>query len=194
MLLEIGTEEIPARFIPGALQSLKLLTQERLNQSRLPWREMKTMGTPRRLALFVYGLPLSQPDKTESIIGPPKTAAFSEDGTPTKVALGFAKAKGVTVEELELIETPKGVYLGLRKTIPGFPTQGCIIRTPAPNNSGLAFSEVYALGEFFYSVRPSHSLDRGPPRRPGGAFFIRWDRLRQSEPWPSVYGPSSHNP
>ncbi len=123
LLLEIGTEEIPARFIPGALQSLKLLTQERLNQSRLPWREMKTMGTPRRLALFVYGLPLSQPHKTESIIGPPKTAAFSEDGTPTKVALGFAKAKGVTVEELELIETPKGVYLGLRKTIPGFPTQ-----------------------------------------------------------------------
>ncbi|MGC1402372.1 MAG: glycine--tRNA ligase subunit beta, partial [Thermodesulfobacteriota bacterium] len=123
LLLEIGTEEIPARFIPGALQSLKLLTQERLNQSRLPWREMKTMGTPRRLAIFVYGLPLSQPDKTESIIGPPKTAAFSEDGTPTKVALGFAKAKGVTVDELELIETPMGVYLGLRKTIPGFPTQ-----------------------------------------------------------------------
>ena len=123
MLFEIGTEEIPARFIPGALQSMKLLAQERFNQSRLPCREMKTMGTPRRLALFVYGLPLSQPDKTENIIGPPKTAAFSEDGTPTKVALGFAKAKGVPVEELELIETPKGVYLGLRKTIPGFPTR-----------------------------------------------------------------------
>jgi glycyl-tRNA synthetase beta chain len=123
LLLEIGTEEIPARFIPGALQSLKLLTQERFNQSRLPWREMKTMGTPRRLALFVYGLSLSQPDKTENIIGPPKAASFSEDGTPTKVALGFAKAKGVTVEELELIETPKGVYLGLRKTIPGYPTK-----------------------------------------------------------------------
>ncbi len=122
LLLEIGTEEIPARFIPGALLSLKLLAQERFKQSRLLCREMKTMGTPRRLALLVYGLPFSQPDKTENIIGPPKTAAFSEDGTPTKVALGFAKAKGVPVDELELIETPKGVYLGLRKTIPGFPT------------------------------------------------------------------------
>lgn len=123
LLFEIGTEEIPARFIPGALQSMKLLAQERFNQSRLSCREVKTMGTPRRLALLVYGLPFSQPDKTENIIGPPKTAAFSDDGTPTKVALGFAKAKGVPVEELELIETPKGVYLGLRKTIPGFPTK-----------------------------------------------------------------------
>jgi glycyl-tRNA synthetase beta chain len=119
LLLEIGTEEIPARFIPGAMHSLKLLAQERFDQSRLGYRDIRTMGTPRRLALCVDGLSPFQPDKQENIIGPPKTAAFSEDGTPTKVAFGFAKAKGVSVQDLELIETPKGVYLGLRKIIPG---------------------------------------------------------------------------
>lgn len=121
-LLEIGTEEIPARFIPGALQALQGLAQERFKQSRLEYGEMKTMGTPRRLAIMVLGLSTIQFDKEEKIMGPPKTAAFSEDGKPTKVALGFAKAKGVGIEALEEMETPKGVYLGIRKVIKGLPT------------------------------------------------------------------------
>lgn len=122
LLLEIGTEEIPARFIPGALQSLNELARQRAKQARLPYREVMTMGTPRRLTLVVLGLSASQADMEETIMGPPKTAAFSPDGSPTKVALGFAKAKGIPVQELEFIETPKGVYLGLRKTISGLPT------------------------------------------------------------------------
>jgi len=121
LLLEIGTEEIPARFIPRALDVLKELAQERFQQSRLQHREIKTMGTPRRLALLIFGLSPFQSDKTENIMGPPKHTAFSEDGRPTKVALGFSKAKGVGVEELEFIETPKGVYLGIKKIIKGLP-------------------------------------------------------------------------
>lgn len=122
-LLEIGTEEIPARFIPGALQSLNELAQQRFKQSRLQFGEVKTMGTPRRLALLMYGLSSFQSDVEEKLIGPPKTAAFDSDGNPTKVALGFAKAKGVSIEELEFIETAKGVYLGLTKTIQGLATE-----------------------------------------------------------------------
>jgi glycyl-tRNA synthetase beta chain len=121
LLLEIGTEEIPARFIPGALKSLAALAQERLKHNRLHHGEIKTMGTPRRLALLVYNLASFQTDKEETVLGPPRSAAYSEDGKPTKVALGFAKAKGVTVEELESLETPKGIYLGLRKVIRGLP-------------------------------------------------------------------------
>jgi len=122
LLLEIGTEEIPARFIPGALLALKESAQQRLSQSRLHYQEVKTIGTPRRLALLVFGLSSYQTDAEENIIGPPKTAAFAPDGSPTKVALGFAKAKGISVDQLEYIETPKGVYLGLRKTLKGLPT------------------------------------------------------------------------
>jgi glycyl-tRNA synthetase beta chain len=122
LLLEIGTEEIPARFIPGALQALKESAQQRLSQSRLHVKEVQTFGTPRRLALLVFGLSSFQADAEENIIGPPKTAAFAPDGSPTKVALGFAKAKGVSVDQLEYIETAKGVYLGLRKILKGSPT------------------------------------------------------------------------
>jgi glycyl-tRNA synthetase beta chain len=122
LLLEIGTEEIPARFIPGALQVLKETVQQRFSQSRLQFGEVKTVGTPRRLALLVFGLSDLQADAEENIIGPPTAAAFAPDGSPTKVALGFAKAKGVEIDQLEFIETPKGTYLGLRKTLKGLPT------------------------------------------------------------------------
>ena len=119
LLLEIGTEEIPARFVHGALESLRRLAEERLQQARLPYREIKTVGTPRRLALLAFGLEPVQTDQEEIIIGPPRSAAFGADGVPTKVALGFARAKGVPVGELSLLETPKGVYLGLKKKISG---------------------------------------------------------------------------
>jgi glycyl-tRNA synthetase beta chain len=121
LLLEIGTEEIPARFIPGALETLKELARERFDQSRLAFREIKPVGTPRRLTLLVFGLSSAQSEIEETIIGPPWKAAFSEDGKPTKVAFGFARAKGVSVEELEPIETPKGAYLGIRRTLVGLP-------------------------------------------------------------------------
>ena len=119
LLLEIGTEEIPARFVLGALDSLRRLAEERLQQARLPYREIKTVGTPRRLALLAFGLEPVQTDQEEIIIGPPRSVAFGEDGQPTKVALGFARAKGVSVDDLNLLETPKGVYLGLKKKITG---------------------------------------------------------------------------
>jgi glycyl-tRNA synthetase beta chain len=119
LLLEIGTEEIPARFVLGALESLQRLAEERLQQARLPYREIKTFGTPRRLAVLAKGLETVQTDQEEIIIGPPRSAAFGDDGNPTKVALGFARAKGVPVEDLSLLETPKGIYLGLKKRITG---------------------------------------------------------------------------
>lgn len=122
LLLEIGTEEIPARFIPGALEALKNLAGERFQQSRLQYRDIKTVGTPRRLALLGFGVSSFQEDKEESIMGPPKSSAFDGNGLPTKVALGFAKAKGVGIEDLEFFETPKGVYLGLKKKVKGLLT------------------------------------------------------------------------
>ena len=85
----------------------------------MPYREIKTVGTPRRLALLAFGLEPVQTDQEEIIIGPPRSAAFGEDGVPTKVAIGFARAKGVPVDDLSLLETPKGVYLGLKKKITG---------------------------------------------------------------------------
>ena len=157
LLLEIGTEEIPARFIPAALKDLKGLAQERFQQSRLQYREIRTVGTPRRLALLIFGIPLFQSDKVESIIGPPKNTSFSEDGSPTKVALGFAKAKGVEVGELEFIETPKGVYLGLKKRIDGLPAAVVLSKLLPQLILNLPFPKLMRWGSSsFRFARPIH--------------------------------------
>jgi glycyl-tRNA synthetase beta chain len=121
-VLEIGTEEIPARFIPGALHSLHRLAEEGLRQNRLSFEGVRTLGTPRRLALLVAALEPMQEDREEVIVGPPRNAALDPEGRPTKVALGFARSKGLAFEDLSFLETPKGLYLGLRKMTAGRPT------------------------------------------------------------------------
>ncbi len=122
LLFEIGTEELPARFITPALDQLKDLAKEGLKKLQLEFGAIKTLGTPRRLTLYVAELAERQPDRTEEILGPPKKAAFDAEGRPTKAALGFAQKHGVKVEELSVKETKKGAYLSLIKTIPGRPT------------------------------------------------------------------------
>ncbi len=157
LLLEIGTEEIPARFIPGALDALKDLARERFIQSRLKYREIKTIGTPRRLALLVFGVSPFQDDKEENIIGPPKSSAFDENGRPTKVVLGFAKAKGVRVEDLGSFETPKGVYIGLKKKIQGLPANGVLAEILPQMILALPFPKFMRWGtSSFRFARPIH--------------------------------------
>jgi len=111
MLLEIGTEEIPAGFIFPALDNLKILFADRLQQLDLRFRHIETKGTPRRLTVWIDGLIDQQPDKRDEIIGPPKAAAFDKKGNPTRAAEGFAQSKGVGLDELQVITTPKGEYL-----------------------------------------------------------------------------------
>jgi glycyl-tRNA synthetase beta chain len=111
MLLEIGTEEIPAGFIFPALDNLRNLFADRLQQLDLRFKHIETKGTPRRLTVWIDGLIDRQPDKRDEIIGPPKAAAFDQNGNPTRAAEGFAQTKGVSLDELQVITTPKGEYL-----------------------------------------------------------------------------------
>jgi glycyl-tRNA synthetase beta chain len=114
-LLEIGTEEIPTTFLPQALQGLAALGKQLLRECRLSHGQIRTVGTSRRLALLVNGLQAQQSPLTHEVVGPPKAAAFDALGEPTKAALGFAKSHGVSVEQLSIKETPKGVYLAVKK-------------------------------------------------------------------------------
>ena len=115
LLLEIGTEEIPTTFLPQALQDLAALGHQLLSESRLNYHQIRTVGTSRRLALLVDGVQLQQPSLTQEVVGPPKSAAFDASGAPTKAAQGFAKSQGVSVEQLTIKETPKGLYLAVEK-------------------------------------------------------------------------------
>ncbi len=119
LIFEIGTEEIPARFLPPAFEEMKVRFEEFLRGSALKAESVKTLGTPRRLVLIARGIPARQEDREEEILGPPWSAAFAPDGTPTKAAQGFARAKGVSVGDLTVKETPKGPYVCIRRVVTG---------------------------------------------------------------------------
>ncbi|OCC15504.1 Glycyl-tRNA synthetase beta chain [Dissulfuribacter thermophilus] len=123
LIVEIGTEEIPAGFIPSALDALKNRAEERLKDNRLQFKDVRTLGTPRRLTLWVEGLNDRQDDLVERVMGPPKKVAFDDSGNPTKAAEGFAKRNNVTIEDLEVIETERGPYCCINKVIEGRPTR-----------------------------------------------------------------------
>ncbi|MCW6035218.1 glycine--tRNA ligase subunit beta [Spirulina subsalsa FACHB-351] len=120
-LLEVGTEELPADFMDGAIAQWQSLIPESLTEHHLTPQGVEVYATPRRLAVLITGLPSQQPNREEEIKGPPAQIAF-KDGKPTPAAVGFAKKQEVDVEALELRATDKGEFVFLQKNIPGQPT------------------------------------------------------------------------
>jgi len=110
-LLEIGTEDLPARFLPPAIKQLEDNTKTILKEHHIRFSGVVTYGTPRRLTVIVEGVPLMQEDRSQEVFGPPKQAAFDKKGNPTKAAIGFAQSKGVSVEKLIIKTRDKGEYV-----------------------------------------------------------------------------------
>ncbi len=123
LLLEIGSEELPCECIAPALASLKEQAERLLAESRLAYRSVRTYGTPRRLVLVVDELAAHQAATLKESMGPSKTVAFDQTGQPTKAAIGFAAGQGMTVQELQIRQTPKGEYLFAVKREEGRPTR-----------------------------------------------------------------------
>ena len=120
-LLEIGTEEIPARMIPAAQAELHRRVRELMSRERLiASGEVSGFDTPRRLAVLVRGVPETQPDVIEQLNGPAASVAF-KDGQPTAAAHAFAKKAGVDIALIERVTTPKGEYLSAKVTKKGRP-------------------------------------------------------------------------
>src|SRR5436189_1518598 len=116
LLLEIGCEELPASWLPGLTQQVGEAVIAELRASRLlPEAPAETYSTPRRLTVRIARLAERQSDLEELVNGPPVSAAFTKDGSPTPAASGFAAKQGVGVEALERVETPKGIYLAFRR-------------------------------------------------------------------------------
>ncbi|HEU5058145.1 MAG TPA: glycine--tRNA ligase subunit beta, partial [Kofleriaceae bacterium] len=123
LLVELGTEEIPAGFLARALVELQTLVPARLSEARLAHGAVQIWGTPRRIALSVAELADAQPDVDERVIGPPASAAYDKEGKPTRAAIGFAEKNGVDLASLEKTEVPgkKGQYLVCTRREPGRP-------------------------------------------------------------------------
>ncbi len=104
-LLEIGVEEMPARFLDPALAELKELAGAALKEHRLAFKNMTACGSPRRIALLVEGVAVSQEPLEMEVKGPAVKVAY-KDGAPTRAAEGFAVGQGVKVSDL--VQKPVG--------------------------------------------------------------------------------------
>ncbi len=122
VLLEIGTEELPAGDLSDALAQLDELAPRLFDDLRLDHAGVSVMGTPRRLVIHARDVALRQRDQESLVKGPPAQRAFDADGNPTQAAVGFARSKGVSVDDLTVREIDGGEYVVARVRETGRPT------------------------------------------------------------------------
>ncbi len=140
-LLEIGCEEIPARFLPKARAALAEAARTACMGWRVEPTTIEALGTPRRIAIVIHGLPDAQADYDETVTGPPWDRAFDATGTPTGAAQGFAQKQGVDAAALQRIETPRGFFAGFVRTVPGRPVRELLAEAVPGWISGLPFGK-----------------------------------------------------
>jgi len=145
-LLEIGVEEMPARFLDPALQELGELAEAILTEKRLPYQSVTTYGAPRRMALLVSGLADSQASLSQEVKGPALKAAYDQDGNPTKAVLGFAKSQGVEISALFNKEVKNVEYVYALKHQPGLPAMTVLQEIAPALITGLRFPKPMRWG------------------------------------------------
>lgn len=100
LAFEIGTEEIPAFDLAGAVKQLSTMVPKLLDDAAIPHGEVKIYSSPRRLIVIAENIPEATEEKNEVFKGPSAKIAFDADGNPTKAAQGFARGKGVDPADL----------------------------------------------------------------------------------------------
>ena len=154
LLFEIGTEELPANYMPNILKDLKTLSLKKLQDARVPFADVTVLGTPRRLAVLVSGVEETQADSTEEFKGPAVNIAF-KDGEPTKAAQGFARGKGVDVKDLVV----KDNYIYAVKHIQGRATAELLPHVLQEILTNIPFPNHMRWADFdFRFLRPIHWL------------------------------------
>ncbi len=164
-LFEIGCEELPTADLDAAISSLEQQMKSLLSDARLEFAELRVHGTPRRLVVQVEALQTRQAERMLEVKGPPADRAFDAEGKPTKTAEGFARSRGVAVEELQVREFENGSYVVvemheagkpaleiLAMALPGVIANLRFTKSMRWNDSGVSFSRpirwlVALLGE-----------------------------------------------
>ncbi len=113
LLFEIGVEELPSQYVTPALEQLEKSARAGLDDLRLSYGEVATLGTPRRLALRVSALADRQTDFEEEAMGPATRVAFDADGKPTRALIGFCQGKGADPSAVRKVQTAKGEYVAV---------------------------------------------------------------------------------
>ncbi len=156
-IVEIGTEELPPNDLTALGTSFAKSIAEQLSSSEINHGTVIPYVTPRRLAVYIKDLEDAQPEQKIEKRGPALSAAYMEDGTPTKAAEGFASSCGVTVEQLTTLETDKGSWLYYESVKPGGSTTDLIptIVTNALSQLPIKRNMRWGTGELSF-VRPVH--------------------------------------
>jgi glycyl-tRNA synthetase beta chain len=122
LLIELGTEELPPTALAKLSQAFQRGVEQGLQKAELQFDDVHAYATPRRLALVISKLQTRQEDRTVERRGPAVTAAFDDDGNPTKALLGFAGSCGVDVDALDTMKTDKGAWLVFKQQQEGAET------------------------------------------------------------------------
>ena len=176
-LFEIGCEELPAGMIAKASGELKAILEKYFSTNGLidASNRIEAFGGPRRLTAIAHGVRLRQEDVVREVMGPPKSVAYDNLGEPTRAAMSFAEKQGIPVSKLAIVNTAKG-RVRFRDSIDRRPRRvESSRRSTTSSDSGDQLAAVDVLDRRARSsIYPARPLDRGNPRREGGAVFIRW--------------------
>lgn len=145
-ILEIGTEELPARFFPRLHEELGEAVAKALEERRIDFSGLRTFATPRRVVLHVAEVAPAQRREEELLTGPPRRIAYDAEGAPTKAALGFAKTQGVDIADCFIQTTDKGEYLAVRRMTGGEATLGLLPAVCEAAVAGLQFPKKMRWG------------------------------------------------
>ena len=182
LLLEVGTEELPAQVVPPALANLQEKAARLLKEARLSHGTVKTMGTPRRLTLWVQGVADHQEPVATEAMGPSKAVGVDAQGQPTRAAIGFAASHSVDVTALVARTTPKGEYLFAVKRDAGRKTSLILPALLAELAGSLAFPKAMRWNDtgvrFARPVRWLLALYGGKPVRFQFAGLTAGDQTR----------------
>ena len=115
LLIEIGTEDLPARLLPNLSREFGDLICKQLQTTELSFADHELYSTPRRLAIVINKLQTKQKDQITERKGPKALAAFDKEGKPTQAALGFARSCGIDADQLKVDDDPDNPRLTFRE-------------------------------------------------------------------------------
>jgi glycyl-tRNA synthetase beta chain len=197
LLLEIGTEEIPAGYIEPALQSLLSTLLRKMTDVRIEYGSTGVFGTPRRLSVEVQQVADKQKSLTSEVTGPPEKVGFDKNGNPTTAAMKFAEKVGVSVNALTIKETDKGRYVCARVSERGVATRTLlksilpevILATPFPKTMKWAELNITFARPIHYIVAllgnqiiPFQVGDTKSGRHSFGHYFMQPKKVKISSP------------
>ncbi len=197
LLLEIGTEEIPAGYIEPALEFLSSALLQKMTDARIEHGNAQVFGTPRRLAVEIQQVADKQKSLTAEVLGPPEKVGFDKNGSPTTAALKFAEKVGVSINALTIKETNKGRYVCARVSERGLATRTLlktilpevILTTPFPKTMKWAELNITFARPIHYIVAllgnqiiPFEVGDTKSGRYSFGHYFMQPGKVKISSP------------